>query len=97
MQRLDLGGGLPLTILVALAKDMYVNKNGHALLEFTAKTILCLLTHHFLINCVTEPPGQHQNDITHRQRTTKEILNFSSDPTTFPDESLSETKLTIII
>ena len=95
MQRLDLGGGISLITLVALAKDTSMKIAMHYL-NLPQKTILCLLTLYFPINCATEPPGQHQNDITHQQRTTKEIPNFSSAPTTFPDESLSVTKLTII-
>ena len=94
MQRLDLGGGISMIILVALAKDTSMKMAMHYL-NLPQKTILFLITLYFPKNCATEPPGQHQNDITHQQRTTKEIPNFSSAPTTFPEESLSETKLTI--
>ena len=95
MQRLDLGGGISLIILVALAKDTSIKMAMHYL-NLPQKMILCLLTLYFPINCATEPPGQHQNDITYQQKTTKETPNFSSAPTTFPDESLFRNQIEYI-
>ena len=83
MQRLDLGGGISLIILVALAKDTSMKMTVHYLI-LPQKTILCLLTLYFPINCATEPHGQHQNDITHQQRTTKEIHKLLLGPDNLP-------------